>query len=210
MHMISSLALVFVAINGALSQTLANPNSVPIATRDQWCLSQKTQCPYICTQLPTTDGSPATESNTCSPDDLSYSCVCSNGQQPNSSEYSQTIPYYICTENNNECVANCGGVSSCQSNCRTQNLCGAQDPKRVNTTSASASASATGAAASATSSGAVYNGFGASGSSGSAQTTKASSGTKTGAATRTLLHIGQVYGLAMVVVGFFAGFAVIL
>jgi hypothetical protein len=84
-----------------------------------------------------------------------------NGQQPNSSQYSLTIPYYICTETNNQCVNNCGGNSACQSSCRQDHPCGAQDPPRVNTASASSTMSATATGDAAASSGSmVYTGFG--------------------------------------------------
>ncbi|GAM85983.1 hypothetical protein ANO11243_039930 [Dothideomycetidae sp. 11243] len=71
-----------------------------------------------------------------------------DGITPNSSEYSQTLPYYVCTEWGTQCVAGCGSDSNCASECRVDHPCGAQDPTRVNTTTAStmsatASASAT-------------------------------------------------------------------
>lgn len=44
--------------------------------------------------------------------------MCSNNVSPNVSEYSQTIPYYICTEWGNNCVKNCGNVNTCQDACR--------------------------------------------------------------------------------------------
>ncbi|KAI9828918.1 MAG: hypothetical protein M1826_005841 [Phylliscum demangeonii] len=87
--------------------------------------------------------------NDCDPSTLIFHCICSNGLSPNASEYSQTIPYYLCTETNNQCVANCGGNSACQSACREQHPCGAQAPKRVNTSSSSTTATATDAASSA-------------------------------------------------------------
>ena len=83
---------------------------------------------------------------------LAFSCVCSNGLQPNASEYSQTIPYYECTTSNTQCVQNCApSDSSCATACQADHKCGAQNPKRVNTstmttmaaTSAAASASGT-------------------------------------------------------------------
>ena len=65
---------------------------------------------------------------------MSFSCVCSDGQSPNASEFSQTIPYFLCTETNNECVKNCeSGDNKCASDCRDNNPCGAQEPTRLNT-----------------------------------------------------------------------------
>ncbi|KAL2216031.1 hypothetical protein M432DRAFT_85050 [Thermoascus aurantiacus ATCC 26904] len=176
-----------------------DPNSVPLSTRDNWCDSQKSACPLLCLQLPGATEVP--ESNTCNPKTLEYSCVCSNGQSPNASEYTQTIPYFICTEANNQCVANCGNVNSCQAACRQDHPCGAQDPKRYNITTTASTMTAT-ASASATSGGdVIYTGFG----------TAATGKPGKGSAARALaLEIGQVYGLAAVVAGFVAGFAVLL
>jgi hypothetical protein len=137
--------------------------------------------------------------------------VCAvNGLSPNVSEYSQTIPYFICTENNNNCVANCAGASKCQAACRDNHPCGAQNPTRVNSTTVTASATATdgGAAASTASDGAVYTGFG-----GSAATTTAASGSSGSAgknAASMLLNVGQLYGLGVVAASFFVGFSILL
>ncbi|KAJ9215598.1 hypothetical protein DTO166G4_2704 [Paecilomyces variotii] len=187
-----------VAVSRALSQNSIDPNSVPLSTRDQWCQSQKTSCPLICLQLPGVTGQP--EDNSCNPKTLSFSCVCSNGQQPNSSEYSQTLPYFICTEANNQCVNNCNGESSCQAACRDDHPCGAQNPKRYNITTTSATSNPTASASSTSGGNVVYTGFG------SASTAAA----KKGDASTFALEIGQVYGLFGLVAGFLGGFAYLL
>lgn len=116
---------------------------------------------------------------------------------PNASQYSQTIPYFLCTERNNQCVENCNGVHTCQSECRTKNPCGAQNPKRVNTT-ATAPTTAT---STTPPTDVVYTGFGS-----------ASTGDpKAGASPMTMsIEIGRVYGLSIVIGGIFAGFTVFL
>ncbi|KAJ5232643.1 hypothetical protein N7468_005599 [Penicillium chermesinum] len=127
----------------ASSQYMANliPDSVPLATRrksdreQSWCQSQTSQCPLICLQIPGAKGSPT--QNTCSADTLAYQCVCSNGLSPNASQYSLTMPYYICTETATQCVNKCSD-SACQSACRNDHPCGAQKPKIANTTATSA------------------------------------------------------------------------
>ncbi|KAL2001224.1 hypothetical protein VTN02DRAFT_2085 [Thermoascus thermophilus] len=175
-----------------------DPDSVPLSTRDQWCESQKSSCPLLCLQLPGASESP--EQNSCNSTTLAYSCVCSNGQSPNASEYSQTIPYFVCTEHNNQCVNNCNGVASCQSACRQDNPCGAQDPKRYNITT-TAVPSATASASSTSASDVIYDGFGSS----------ATATADKGLGARSLaLEIGQVYGVFALVAGFTAGFAFLL
>lgn len=125
---------------------------------------------------------------------------------PNASEFSQTLPYFICTEYGNQCVAGCNGNTACQSNCRTQHPCGAQDPTRVNVTTTSATQTATTVPAGATSgtAGVVYTGLGG----GAAATTAPSSSKKSGA--EAALDLGRSYGLGVVFAGIFAGFALVM
>jgi len=176
-----------------------DPDSVPIATRDGWCSSQKSACPLICTQLPgvTTTN---TDANSCNSTSLTFSCVCANGQSPNASEYSQTLPYFICTEFGNECVAACNGDTNCQSNCRSDNPCGAQNPPRTNVTTTSSVTSSSSASAT---SGVVYNGLGGS-STGGASSSNSKSGSQM------TLDFGRSYGLAVVFAGVFAGFTLLM
>ncbi|OJJ71632.1 hypothetical protein ASPBRDRAFT_30044 [Aspergillus brasiliensis CBS 101740] len=179
-----------------LSQNTSSidPNSVPIDTRtssdrvtiEQWCQSQTSSCPLLCYQLPNASGSP--KENTCDAKTLQYQCICSNGLSPNASQYSQTIPYFVCTEQNDECVQKCNGDSSCQSDCRSEHPCGAQNPKRVNVTSTAASTTAA-----ATTSLPPFTGV-----------------PDQGAAARPSTDLGQVYGLVVVVGAFLAGFTTLL
>ncbi|BDD57700.1 hypothetical protein MAP00_003046 [Monascus purpureus] len=171
-----------------------DPNSVPLSTRQSWCQYQTSTCPLICLDIKGASGSP--ESNSCDPKSLSYSCVCSNGITPNASEYTETLPYFICTETNNQCVNNCNGVSSCQSACREDHPCGAQDPPHINATTATPTAAASTAAS--TNTDVVYQGFG---------TATATTTSQKGMSPRAFaIDLGQVYGLFVVVGGFLAGF----
>jgi len=177
-----------------------DPDTVPKATRDYWCFQQTTSCPLICLQVPGGDGQPL--ANDCDADVLGFHCICSNGLAPNASEYSQTLPYFICSEINNVCVANCVGDSRCQFECRENNPCGAQSPRPPNSSTIStmsATASSTSAA-----SGVVFTGLG----DGSAKQGNPSGGAAPGRVT--MIEIGQVYSLGLIVAGFFAGFAILL
>jgi len=198
----------FIAVG--ISQTI-DPNSVPLATRDSWCTSQLAACPLICTQE--TNGSAATTANDCDAASLQYDCVCENGLAPNVSEYSQTVPYYICTEANNQCVTNCGlSNNACAAACTQNHPCGAQNPTRANNTStASGTASATGSGSASTGS-AVYTGFGSSAtqSGSSSSSSGSSSGSKSSSASRIMINLGQIYGLGVVATGIFAGFTLLL
>jgi len=197
----------------AITQTI-DPNSVPLSTRQNWCTSQIAECPLICLQE--ANNSAATYANTCDPTSLTYSCICSNGLSPNASEYSQTIPYFTCTQYNTDCQQACGNDNTCAAACVQDHPCGALSPTRVNTstiTTMPATSTVVGSAAStASDGGVVYSGFGG----GSAATTTAASGGSTGsasgssAASRLILNAGEMYGLAVLAAGVFFGFSVML
>lgn len=160
----------------------------------------------ICLQTP---GSVGAEQNDCDPVKLQYNCVCTNGQSPNITEYTQTLPYFICTEWGNECVANCGNSNNlCQADCRQKHPCGAQSPTRVNlnsstTSAASQTGSATGSASS-TSAGAIYTGLGGG-------ATSALPSTGAAAVFQPMaVQFDQSWGMAVVVAGLFGGFALLL
>ena len=109
--------------------------------------------------------------------------------RPNVSEYSLTLPYFICQEWGNQCVKDCNGDNRCASSCREDHPCGAQDPKRENkTATASSTASAT------DNSGAIATGFGSGG------------GGSDSAAPRAL-ELASGYSLLVLGGSLFAGFA---
>ncbi|KAL2357344.1 hypothetical protein BJ546DRAFT_1024553 [Cryomyces antarcticus] len=212
MRSFTAITLVSAAIglSSAQAQYSINPNSVDLNTRQYWCQSQITQCPLICLQ--TAGNSASTQANDCDATTLTYDCVCSNGLAPNATEYSQTLPYFICSEYGNQCVKACGQDSTCASNCRSQHPCGAQNPTRVNTSTISmtmASTTSGQAGASTGASGVVYTGFG--GSAATSTAASSNSGGKTsGAAERLALKVGQSWGLGLVIASITGGFALML
>jgi hypothetical protein len=181
----------------------------PITKAD---LTITAQCPLICEQ---TSGSGTTIQNNCDPTQLTYSCVCSNGLSPNVSQYTQTLPFYICQEWGTQCVSNCGQDNTCADNCRSQHPCGAQNPVRQNTStlsSTTSSAASSGGSQATTTGNGVFSGF-ASGSatggsgSGAAAATSAGGAGSIHAAT---LNAGRTFGLLGLVGVMFGGFAVLL
>ncbi|KAI1122258.1 hypothetical protein F5Y10DRAFT_271282 [Nemania abortiva] len=171
----------------AQEQYVIDPSSVPLSTRDNWCDQEKSTCPIICQQLPPG----GFQVNDCDPMALTYGCVCENGMSPNLSEYSLTLPFFICQEWGNQCVTNCAGDSSCASDCRQNHPCGALNPTRVNETTSSSVSTATQTGAAATSSaGQVYSGLGGDGDSSS--NSDSGSDTKSGASP--LIQYGSMIG----------------
>jgi len=179
------------------------------ADKHQWCTAQKTSCPLLCSQL--AGNSLTTQSNTCDDGTLAYTCVCQNGQSPNLTQYSQTIPYFECTTTNDQCVANCGQDNACSNDCRANHPCGAQDPKRVNTSTSSATQSATGSGGGSSATGSSFATFGGgSEPTGSSGGSGGSGGVSGNGATGLAIDVGRTYGLVLVLGAVFAGFALVL
>jgi len=89
-----------------------SPDSVSLSLRQAWCRSERSTCPIICQQTPPF----TTLTNTCDPETLTYGCVCGDGLQPNVSEYSLTLPFFVCQEWGNQCVKACGmNANKCRS-----------------------------------------------------------------------------------------------
>lgn len=58
----------------------------------------------------------------------------------NITEFTQTLPFYICQEWQNQCVNGCGNNNECARACREDNQCGAKDPFRGNPSNKTATA----------------------------------------------------------------------
>ncbi|KAK3700902.1 hypothetical protein LTR37_015705 [Vermiconidia calcicola] len=177
-----------------------DPRTVDQATRDFWCQSQQTQCPLICLQPPAR--SSETRQNDCDSDALTYSCVCSNGLSPNVSEYSQTLPFFLCQEWGTQCAADCGQDNTCASSCREDHPCGAQSPSPPNRT---AITTMTATQSSSADSG-VYSGF-----AGASASASAAAGAGAMAASPPFGQLfGHTTGTTLVLAAFFLGFALVL
>ncbi len=206
---LSLLAVTATLFSAARADYYINPDSVALIIRKSWCTSEISTCPIICEQV----APYSTLVNTCDPvrtrpasllcppahtlslqETLTYGCVCGNNLQPNVSEYSLTLPYFVCQEWGNQCVTACGQDNTCSSNCRQDHPCGALNPKLQNTTS-SATASAT-VSSTATSSDTIYTGLGDSG--GSSSQTNAAAGRS------------SFVGISLTLGGLAAGFAMLL
>ncbi|KAI0539603.1 hypothetical protein GGR58DRAFT_228017 [Xylaria digitata] len=171
----------------AQEQYVIDPASVPLSLRDNWCQQEKSTCPIICQQLPPG----GYQVNDCDPMALTYGCVCENGMSPNLSEYSLTLPFFICQEWGNQCVADCGSDTACASDCRENHPCGALNPTRVNETTSSSTGTPTETGAAATSSaGQIYDGLG--GNDGDSNSGSSNSNDKNGASS--LLQYGSIVG----------------
>jgi len=92
MKSLTALTLVFTCVIAQNYPTI-DPQSIDSSIRLTWCQQQKGVCVNLCQDQ--THGAP--NDNECSEDDLSYTCMCDNGFQPNMTQYSMTIPYNLCS-----------------------------------------------------------------------------------------------------------------
>jgi len=116
------------------SITLAafNVSDVPLDTRATWCQNQISSCVNLCNDA---GNNVADNGNDCDPDTLNYHCICTNGYTPNATEYTQTVPYFICSYTEYQCNADCStssGGDPCYNGCQMN--CSATDPKKYNQT----------------------------------------------------------------------------
>jgi len=110
-----------------------DPSTVNGPTKTTWCSDQMATCTNICL-----DGDGHQPSvNYCTPDTLAYDCVCSNGVSPNSTEYTQTIPYFACTADQQTCINNCKPTTDACVNACNSKSCAAtviKAPSQIPTT----------------------------------------------------------------------------
>jgi hypothetical protein len=197
------LAVAASAVTVVNADYVIDPNSVPLATRRFWCDNEKETCPMICEQSSKGD----TKVNECDPKTLTYGCICGDGRQPNVSEYSLTLPFYVCQEWGNQCVEDCAGSASCASDCRQNNPCGANNPTKANATSTATDTAAVKATASATDDPNVVYTSNPGSDDDDDDDSGSSSSTKSNAATA--IEAGQTWGLTIVLGAVFAGFAML-
>jgi len=185
----TSLALV--SATGVSVYPPLNVSTIDEADRMAWCQNQVESCPLICLNQETKGSGGSPSDNTCDADDLSYSCICSDGTTPNATQYSQTIPFYICQQEVILCVNNCGSDNICGSNCAADKPCGAKNPQPPKSTATAAGSKATPATPAASS------GFDS-----SATATAAPTGGVIKSGSNSLVAFGELYGMAVIVASF--------
>lgn len=159
------------------------PSSVPLSTREDWCTHKMSTCPLICMQLE--PGPPIVNE-----DQLTYGCLCGNNKQPNVSEHTLTLPFFICQEWGNQCVKACVDNTPCVSACREKHPCGATVVKYNGSTAAvQPTLTQTGDG------NVIYS------------NTPGGSGGSNGAGAA--VQVGRTYGLAVVLTAIVAGFALL-
>jgi len=181
-------------------------------TIESWCQFELTSCPAICKELdprPVMVNECDAVSRNVPPvkmlprltdiifqlqEQISYGCICGNGQQPDVEQYSLTLPYFTCQEFGNQCVKNCGRDDhTCQNACREDNPCGAQNPKPPNSSATASAPRSSSTSNTDDDEDGVFEGL---------------AGDKT-PSRAAALEMGRTYGLAVVLGGLFASFAML-
>ncbi|RAL65103.1 hypothetical protein DID88_001209 [Monilinia fructigena] len=114
-----------------------DPSTVDLSLRAQWCNGELNTCGTLC--------SGDSDSNTCDPATLNYTCTCSsNGSTPGLQYYTQTMPTFICEKIYQDCIAAGENDAAAQKLCtqaETKN-CGKLDPDNATASAATSSAAA--------------------------------------------------------------------
>ncbi|PMD48622.1 hypothetical protein L207DRAFT_575280 [Hyaloscypha variabilis F] len=117
-----------------------DPSIVGLTIRGQWCQAEFNTCNTLCGKT--------TDSNTCDPNTLNFTCTCTNGSAPGLQYYTQTMPTFICEENFSLCNAaavNDTDSAAAQAACLATEKadCGQLDPANFTAVSSASTASAT-------------------------------------------------------------------
>ncbi|RHZ50566.1 hypothetical protein Glove_495g31 [Diversispora epigaea] len=115
------LVALFLLLNSDIAFAF-DPYKVDNATKEIWCTNQKATCISICQD----SGYGGVIVNECNVETLAYDCLCENNVRPNSTQYTQTIPYFECTYDVKDCTDKCpaadqGCIDGCQKNCTATN-----------------------------------------------------------------------------------------
>merc|ERR1711939_1153333 len=182
--------------NDGQGQYTIEPNSVPLATRQDWCRAQFNTCLGVC-------GGQAFPNN-CDAATLTYSCVCTNGNQPNISNYQQSLAAYECRAWKDGCNERNPTDAGAQQEC-LNTPCGS---KLVSEASSSSSSSMASMTATSSSSGSDSNSDSDSSASGTASSSAAAaSQSDSGAAA---MRFAQTYGTGVFATGLLAFFGLAL
>ncbi|KAI1383357.1 uncharacterized protein F4822DRAFT_75171 [Hypoxylon trugodes] len=128
-----------------------DPDSVDISKKVTWCQGQQDSCGTLCGTAITND---------CSVDTLDFKCVCQGNNSPDLNLYENTMPWFVCEQNQDNCIQqtenNAAGQKNCTStfsdHCGKESVADHAGEGSVSTTTSSSSApsgSATAASSSA-------------------------------------------------------------
>ncbi|OQD78435.1 hypothetical protein PENDEC_c001G05975 [Penicillium decumbens] len=134
----STLAASALGATNSTTYTFPQDFNIGLVKPDElnsWCQGQRNVCPDMC------QGS--TSSNSCDPSTLQFKCTCADGTTPDSSQYIETIPFYVCQATFGQCINahpnDADGQKACKqaAQCATKNATAMASPSPSTSTSAS-------------------------------------------------------------------------
>jgi len=106
---LSAITLVSAQANSASNWTV-DPQSVDPGTISTWCDGQQAACIALCVSVTRND---------CDWNTLDFKCVCDNDESPDFNKYMDTMPFYVCKEDFDQCIAAHPNDQRGQDNCTT-------------------------------------------------------------------------------------------
>ncbi|KAF2740455.1 hypothetical protein EJ04DRAFT_424874, partial [Polyplosphaeria fusca] len=115
---IRALVVFVVAVSAQLPSGIepccsVDPSNINDTVKATYCAAEQNTCRELCDISST-----GPTKNTCDEQDLTYSCVCGDGLQPNMSDYQQTVPAQLCLLWFADCFEASGQDLSEQEACR--------------------------------------------------------------------------------------------
>ncbi|KAI0012176.1 putative amidoligase enzyme-domain-containing protein [Xylariaceae sp. FL0662B] len=104
---LSALALVSAQANSN-STFKIDPQQVDISDAVAWCTGEQDSCNTLCGTV---------IDNDCSTDTLDFTCVCQGGNQPDMNLYKNTMPWFVCTKLQDNCIVQTENNAAGQKNC---------------------------------------------------------------------------------------------
>ncbi|KAI1311420.1 hypothetical protein F5Y03DRAFT_306697 [Xylaria venustula] len=137
---LSALSLVS-AQSDSNSTFKIDPSEVTPLQQSNWCNAQQNSCSTLCGSV---------LQNNCDPSSLNFLCECEGQSYPDMNKFENTIPWFVCTQLQDDCTAQNAGNAAGQKNCTATygSKCGTEDVndhqgEGAATTSTSSSATST-------------------------------------------------------------------
>ncbi|KAI0429303.1 hypothetical protein F5Y09DRAFT_310718 [Xylaria sp. FL1042] len=104
---LSALSLVSAQANSN-STFKIDPSEVTPLDQSNWCLAEQNSCSTLCGTVII---------NSCEPETLDFSCECEGNSYPDMNKFQNTIPWFVCTQLQDNCTAENAGNAAGQKNC---------------------------------------------------------------------------------------------
>jgi len=126
---VASLLVTGIAAQSSNLPAGFDPSKISPDLKLTWCQAEFDSCRNICRGLHS--------KNQCDSVALTFSCVCSNGTVPDVAAYKNTLPFFICEANFEQCVASHPDDAPGKQTCKDNAKCGTLNATELNPVSSS-------------------------------------------------------------------------